>query len=417
MRATALLLLAALASFAATAAPDEDLLGKAEGYPVQRFGPDFSLFREEYKIGTFSQMDQVLWPRRIASGGTPSPLPAATAPLPPITYTFEGKRYTLDDFLARQRITGLLVIKDGRVLLERYQYDRHAAHRLASFSMAKTVTGMLVGLALRDGRIASLDDPAQKYAPQLKDSAWGPVTIRNLLRMSSGVRWSDKAAPGLDSDVARLTAESYYQRGRGGASAVTWVKQSDHPQGTYFNYNSAETFVLGVVLREALGQDLATYFAEKVWKPIGAEGDASWLIDRSGLEAANCCINARLRDYARLGMLLAQDGVWDGQEVLPREFVLDATDPARQPDYLQPRKATSYFGYGYQTWIYPYRTRTFEARGLFGQQLIVQPSSGFVMVITSALQTADVPPAIAVERNTVLGTLLTALGGKADLYR
>ncbi|MBE7367340.1 serine hydrolase domain-containing protein [Ramlibacter pallidus] len=413
-----LLLAGVLAAPGATqAAPDEAALGKAAGYPVQRSGPGFSMFTDHYKVGTFSQMDQVFWPRVVQAPAEASPLPADPVPLANFRYTFDGASLGIDDFLARQRITGLLVIKDGKVLVERYQYDRTAAHRFASFSVAKTVTALLVGLALQDGHIVSLDDPAARYAPELKDSAWGPVTVRNLLRMSSGVRWNDKVMAGAETDGARLAVESFYQRGRGGASAVAWVRQTEHPQGTRFNYNSAETFVLGVVLRGALRTDLSTYLSEKVWKPMGAEADASWLVDRTGLEAANCCLNATLRDYGRLGMLLANDGLWNGREVLPREFLLDATDPARQPAHLQPRKATPYFGYGYQAWLYPYRTRTFGMRGLFGQELIVQPDSRFVMVITSALQSADQPAHIAVERNTLLGALLTTLGGKADLYR
>ncbi|SDN55614.1 CubicO group peptidase, beta-lactamase class C family [Polaromonas sp. JS666] len=411
--------IAAMAAVAAVAAPDEDALGKPRGYPVSSFGPHFSLFDETHKVGTFSHMDEILWPRRVKSGAAsplpPSPSMAAQALA--ISYPFEGKTYTLEDFLARQRITGLLVIKDGAVVIERYQYERTAQMKLASFSMAKTVTALLTGIALRDGLIASIDDPAEKYAPALKGSAWGPVSIRNLLRMSSGVKWNDKVMPGVTTDGARLAAESFYQRGQGGAAAVAWVKDSEFPQGTRFNYNSAETFALGVALRGAIKRDLGGYLAEKIWQPMGAEADASWLIDRSGLEAANCCLNARLRDYGRLGVLLANDGMVDGREIIPREFLLDATDAGRQPDHLKPRKATPFFGYGYQTWLYPYHTRTFQARGLFGQELIVQPESKVVIVMTSVLKSADVPGDIFVERNYFTGALLKALGGKTDLYQ
>lgn len=411
--------IAAMAAAAAAAAPDEDALGKARGYPVPSFGPSFSLFDETHKVGTFSHMDEVLWPRSVKSGAALPlpPLPSVAAQALAISYPFEGKTFSLEDFLARQRITGLLVIKDGAIVIERYQYERTAQMKLASFSMAKTVTALLTGIALRDGLIASLDDPAEKYAPSLKGSAWGPVSIRNLLRMSSGVKWNDKVMPGVATDGARLAGESFYQRGQGGAAAVAWVKDSDYPQGTRFNYNSAETFALGVVLRGAIKRDLSGYLAEKIWQPMGAEADASWLIDRSGLEAANCCLNARLRDYGRLGVLLANDGMVDGREVIPREFLLDATDTGRQPDHLKPRKATSFFGYGYQTWLYPYHTRTFQARGLFGQELIVQPEAKVVIVMASVLKSADVPGDIFVERNYFTGALLKALGGKTDLYQ
>lgn len=235
--------------------------------------------------------------------------------------------------------------------------------------------------------------------------------------MSSGSRWSDKVVAGQATDIAELTVDTYYRRGKGGASSLRRVRDAAAPPGTMFNYSSADTFALGLVLRGAIGGDLAAYAAEKLWQPLGAESAASWLTDSSGAEAAFCCINARLRDYGRLGLLLAHDGEAGGRQVVPREFLLDATDAARQPEYLKPRRATPFFGYGYQIWLYPYRTRTFQARGLFGQELIVQPSSRIVVVMTSALRTPDTPSEIFVERNYFVGFILKALGGQADVYR
>ncbi len=411
-----LLLVLILLSPFAQAAPDEELLGKERNYPIQRFGSAFTMFAEEFKVGTFSHMEKVMWPRTINASTSPSALMKAER-VPEISYPFDNKTFTLDDFMARQRVTGLLIIKDNNIVVERYQYDRKPDMRFASFSMAKTAVALLIGVALGDGLITSLDDTVEKYSPELKNSAWGQITIRNLLRMSSGVKWNDTVGPGLESDGAKLTAQSFYQRGRGGASAVSWVQESVSPQGVRFNYNSAETFVLGVVLRAAIKRDLSGYLSEKIWQPIGAESDASWLIDYSGLEAGNCCMNATLRDYGRLGMLLANDGSWNGKQLVPRDFVLDATNAERQPDFLKPRKASQFFGYGYQTWLYPYRTRTFQARGLFGQELIVQPDSKIVIVMTSVLQMPNVTNEIFIERNFFTGSVLKALGGKTDLYR
>jgi CubicO group peptidase (beta-lactamase class C family) len=407
------------AAAAASAAPDDNELGKGDGYPIQSLTPEFSMMNERYKVGTFSHMEKVFWPRTVAAASVPSPLP----PSPPFdgfdsfSYVHNGQSHSLEDFLNRQRVTGLLVLKDGRVVVERYQYDRKAEHRFTSMSMAKTVVALLVGIALKDGKIASLDDAAEKYAPDLKGSVWGRVTLRNLLRMSSGAKWSDKVVAGAQTDIARLAAETYFQRARGGASAITWVKEATFPQGWRFNYASAETFALALALRGAIGVDLSTYFSEKIWKTIGAESDASWLIDWSGMESGYCCINARLRDYGRLGVLMANDGAWNGQEVVPKDFFLEATDASRQPDHLKPRRATPFFGYGYQTWLYPYATRTFQARGLFGQELIVQPESRIVVVMTSVSRTPDTASDVFVERSDFVGALLKALGGKADPYR
>ncbi|NWG73476.1 MAG: beta-lactamase family protein, partial [Rubrivivax sp.] len=404
--------LVALLLGVAQAAPDEDLLSKASGYPFQRLGPDFSLLPDTYKVGNFTNMERIFWPREIAASAQPLALTRRSEPFD-VTYPFNGRTYTIADILDRQRITGLLILKGDTIVYEAYQYDRKPDHKFASFSMAKTVTALLVGVALGEGRIASLDDPAEKYAPDLKDTAYGTVTIRNLLRMTSGAKWSDRVVPGQTSDIAQLTADTFYRRGRGGAASLQRVRESVAPQGTLFNYSSAETMALGLALKGAVGTDLATYASEKLWKPMGAETPASWLTDWSGMESAFCCINATLRDYGRLGLLLAADGEVNGKQVVPKEFMLDATDPARQPDFLKPRKASQFFGYGFQTWLYPYHTRTFQARGLFGQEIIVQPSSKVVVVILSALRSPETASEIFVERNWFVGQILQALGGRA----
>jgi CubicO group peptidase (beta-lactamase class C family) len=408
--------LALAACMGAAAAPDEDELGKAAGYPYQSLGPDFSFFTEKYKVGNFSHLERIFWPRTIAAPAAARPLPRRSEPFA-LRYEYNGKSYTIEDLLARQRITGLLILKDDAIVYEAYQYDRQPEHKFSSFSMAKTVVALLAGIAASEGRIASLDDPAEKYAPALRDTAYGKVSVRNLLRMSSGARWSDRAAAGQVTDIGLLSADTFFRRGPGGPLALQRVRETVAAPGLTFNYSSAETQALAFVVRGAVGTDLTAYAQEKLWQPLGAEAAASWLTDRAGMEAAYCCISARLRDYGRLGLLLAADGERDGRQVIPREFLLDGTDPERQPDYLKPRRATPYFGYGYQTWLYPYRTRTFQARGLFGQELIVQPASRIVIVITSAMRTGDTPGDVAVERNSFVGAVLTALGGKADMYR
>jgi CubicO group peptidase (beta-lactamase class C family) len=408
--------LALLIAVPALGAPDEEQLGKSASYPFQRLASDFSLLTDRYKVGNFTNMERIFWPRTIAGAAHARSLARSSEPFP-LRYEYDGNTYTIEDILSRQRITGLLVLKADTIIYEKYQYDRTAADRFASFSMAKTVVALLIGIALGEGRIASLEDRATTYAPDLQGTAYAGASIRDLLRMSSGSRWSDKVVAGQATDIAELTADTYYRRGRGGASSLRRVRDLAAPPGTMFNYSSADTFALGLVLRGAIGGDLVAYAAEKLWQPLGAESAASWLTDSSGAEAAFCCINARLRDYGRLGLLLAHDGKAGGRQVVPREFLLDATDAARQPEYLKPRRATPFFGYGYHIWLYPYRTRTFQARGLFGQELIVQPSARIVVVMTSALRMPDTPTEIFVERNSFVGSILKALGGHADVYR
>jgi len=155
------------------------------------------------------------------------------------------------------------------------------------------------------------------------------------------------------------------------------------PSGTRFYYASVETQVLGLVLTSALGRPVAEYLEQKIWQPMGAEADATWLVDRSGQESTYCCLNAVLRDYARLGLLLAHDGNWRGRQIIPAAWIADASSTHPKQDYLWPGVATPFFGYGYQTWIFPGEQRRFALLGVRGQRIFVDPKSRLVMVHTA----------------------------------
>ena len=187
--------LALLIAVPALGAPDEEQLGKAASYPFQRFASDFSLLTDRYKIGNFTNMERIFWPRGITGAAQARTLTRSSEPFP-LTYEYDGNTYTIDDMLSRQRITGLLVLKGDTIMYEKYQYERSAADKFASFSIAKTVVALLVGIGLEDGRIASLEDRATRYAPDLRDTAFASASIRDLLRLSSGARWSDKVVAG-----------------------------------------------------------------------------------------------------------------------------------------------------------------------------------------------------------------------------
>ena len=281
---------------------------------------------------------------------TPSPL-ARVASEPAVRYEYQGHTFTLDDYLTRHPATGLLVARGNTILIERYQYARHDRHRFASWSMAKTVTAMLVGIALAEGHIRSVDDPAAAYVPALAGTEYGRTSLRHLLlQMSSGVRLSRNT--GLDH-VWRLATNTFQQGGAGGVDAVTPFNGRAAPSGTKFAYASVEAQVLGLVLRAVVGRPVADYLHEKIWEPMGAEADATWLIDRTGQEATYRCLNAVLRDYARLGLLLAHDGHWRGQQLIPRTWIEDATRVHPDQAHLQPGTARPFFGYGYQVWLFP----------------------------------------------------------------
>jgi CubicO group peptidase (beta-lactamase class C family) len=379
------------------------VLGKGAGYPVGTRGSWF--FDESVRVGSFSHLDGLLPHYTLPKSASPLPLPTAAGE-PKIEYRFENQTHTVDDFLNRQRITGLLVIKDGEILLERYQYDRKPTDRLVSHSMAKSIVSIAVGMALAEGKIASLDDLVSKYEPKLAGSAYGETTIRNVLRMSSGVAFRE-AYDGKDD----LTRFGVIRGSRGSIEALRAFEGREAEQGTRFHYASSESVLLAVLLRAVNGTTLSEYLTPRLWQPMGAEADATWIRSRDGLEIGSGSFNAILRDYGRLGVLLANDGAVGNRQIVPKDYLLEATDWHRQPEAFAPRRATSYFGYGYQFWLYPGEKRRFALLGVYGQSIFVDPELKLVMVLTAAAKNASVgKESLATERDAVWRGLIGKYG-------
>jgi len=392
----------------ATGGPDADELGAGADYPK---GDRATFFGIGSLVGSHSHLDEIFPARLIQKAPTPSRLVRVAEPR--ITWRFQGVDLTLDDYLARNPTTGLLIARGDTILVERYQYGRTDRHRFTSWSMAKTVTAMLVGIAIAEGRIRSVDDPAAAYVPELADTEYGRTSLRHLLQMSSGVYFSEQYT-GTD-DVARLVANTFLLRGPGGVSAVTPFNERVATAGTKFSYASVETQVLGLVLRAATNRPPAEYLESRIWQLIGAEADATWLVDNSGQEATYCCLNAVLRDYARLGLLLAHDGNWRGRQVIPAAWVVEATTTRADDPHLWPGVATPFFGYGYQTWIVPTwilpgDRRMFMFWGVRGQRIYVDPQSKLVMVNTAVHKRA-VDLAALRETDALWTALVSQLGG------
>ena len=359
--------------------PDAGDYGASRGYPI---GDRSTFFGIPFLVGSQSHLDQIFEGRLIRRAATPSRLVRVNSE-PALRYEFGGETRTLDGYLARNPATGLLIARGDTILAERYQYGRNDRHRFTSWSMAKTVISMLVGIAIAEGHIHSVDDPAAAYVPALRGTEYGRTSLRHLLQMSSGVHFVEDYS-GQD-DVTRLAADTFRQVGAGGVDAVTPYNVRAAPSGTKFYYASVESQVLGLVLRSAVGRSLADYLQEKIWEPMGAESDATWLIDRAGQEAAYCCLNAVLRDYARLGLLFAYDGNWRGRQIIPAAWIEEAT--IVRPG--QPQPATG--GYGYQVWILAGERRMFALRGVRGQAIFVDPASRLVMVHTAVQKQARDP--------------------------
>ena len=393
----------ALVALPAGSAPDEEQLGRSRGYPMGTGRSWF--FDERVRVGSFSHLDQLLPYYTLRKSDTPLPLVAADS-VPAIGYRFQGHTRTVEDFLAHQRITGLLIIKDGQILVERYQYDRNAAHRFVSHSMAKSIVSLAVGLALEEKKIRSLDDWAANYVHGLAGSAYGETSIRNLLRMSSGVRFSE-VYDGKD-DLAKFTA---LRSSQGSIKALRAFSDREVQQGTRFHYATSETVALAALLRSATGNNLSEYLTERLWQPMGAEADATWIKAGDGLEIGGGSFNAVLRDYGRLGILLANDGAVGTRQVVPKHYLLEATSWRHHPEAFAPMRATSYFGYGYQFWTYPGEKRRFALLGVYGQSIFVDPQLKLVMVITAAARNPSVSKdSLAAERDAVWRGLISNFG-------
>ena len=355
--------------------PDAADYGAAQGFPL---GTPATASQLENLVGTYSHFGE-LFPSRAVPRAT-TRWQFKRAPEPPISYTFKSERFSIEDYLRRNPATGLLIAKDDTILYEHYQYARTDRDRFLSQSMAKTITAMLIGIAVAENKIRSIDDAVSAYVPGLANTEYGGTSLRTLLHMSSGIAFTENY-DGSD-DITRLSLDLFVE-GKDPVQSIAQFNTRVAPAATRWHYASSETEILGLVLRAAVGQPVADYLRDRIWQPIGTEADASWAIDGTGQEVTYCCFNAVLRDYARLGRLLAHDGAWEGRQLIPRQWLLDATTVRPSDGYLAPGMATPYFGYGYQVWLLPGEQRRFALIGIRGQLIFVDPASRLVMVHTA----------------------------------
>jgi CubicO group peptidase (beta-lactamase class C family) len=362
---------------------DADAYGRNEGYPACT---GMAYVREDRcRVWALSHFDTVFPARVIAAPKTPSVL-ARAASEPSIRYTFAWQTLTLDEYLERQPVTGFLLAKGDTILVERYQYARTDKHRFTSFSMAKTITALLIGIALREGAIRSIDDLAEVYVPGLKGTEYGRTPIKALLQMSSGVAFSE-AYSDTTSDIWTLSRLTIQQEPEGSLQAVKRFNRRYTQPGQQFHYSSAESLVLGLVLAGATARNVSDYAREKLWEPLGAEADASWGVDATGQEVTYAFFNAVLRDWARLGLMLAHDGTWNGKRIVPQEWLLASTSLAPEDSHL--KLGWIWSGYGYQIWLLPGGNRMFALRGLRGQFVLVDPEAKLVLVQTAVRYGSD----------------------------
>lgn len=350
---------------------DAETRGLLAALPTNR---DVLMWSVPQRDAAFRAMDRLpvlAEAHEIAPSDKPLPLPAGT-PL-----TIPG----VEAYMASQRAAGLVIVQDGKVRFERYGLGFGPAGRWTSFSVAKSFTSTLVGAAIKDGAIRSLDDKVSQYIPDLKGSAYDDVSVAQLLTMSSGVRWNeDYEDP--KSDVASFNNA---EPEKGIDATVSYMRKLPraHPPGTLWHYNTGETNLIGVLVSSAVKKPLAQYLEEKIWKPAGMEAKATWLLGKTGHEIAGCCIQAATRDFARMGLFVLANGNAGGQQIVPPDWFAAATH--KQKDIGSPGR-----GYGYQWWTYD--DGSVAAQGIFGQGIFIDPKRRLVIASNADWTRADEGP-------------------------
>jgi CubicO group peptidase (beta-lactamase class C family) len=339
---------------------DKETRGLLATVPTNR---DLLFWNQAQRDAAFRALDRLpilAKARVVPAGGEVRPLP----PGPPLAKLATD----VDAYMAGQRSAALLIVHDGKLRLERYGLDFDAAGRWTSFSVAKSVTSTLVGAALRDGHIRSMDDKVSDYIQAMKGSAYDDVSLRQLLTMTSGVQWNeDYGDP--NSDVARF---NNHQPEEGVDALVSYLRRLPRaaPAGERWNYSTGETNLVGVLVGEAVKKPLAQYLSEKVWARAGMEQQATWILSKTGREISGCCIQAATRDFARFGLFILDGAHAGGQAVVPEGWLEQAT--TKRADIGRPGR-----GYGYQWWTYD--DGSFAARGIFGQGIFIDPRRKLVI--------------------------------------
>jgi CubicO group peptidase (beta-lactamase class C family) len=337
-------------------------------------------------------VDQLFAHRTIRCGPRARPLPRG----PELSLSRTAGEMDVGAFMDRNAVVGLLAIHRGRVVLERYALGLREDDRWSTMSTVKSMTAMLVGAAIHDGAIESVDEALTRHLPELKGSAYDDVTLRHVLTMSSGVHWNEDYADAM-SDVNRYS-KSLADRVPGGVLRLMASLTRAHPPGTTFLYNSGDTYLLGAAIRRAVGQPLADYLSEKIWQPAGMERDGFYTLEsEGGQEIGGSRAGMVLRDFGRFALFVLNDGIIDGRRVLPEGWV----DAAATPAFKVPAPSVADIThYGYSWWL---GDGLMSALGHAGQRIDIFRSEQLIVVTLGAFpQPAYAPPNDHHRRNEVV---------------
>lgn len=357
---------------------DQDQRNLLANMPTDRNVLFWSVEQRDAAFRAMDALPVLARSRTIAAGGEAYPLPEGL-PLQLAT--------DVDAYMQAQRTSALVVVLDGKVVLERYALGFTPEGKWTSFSVAKSLTSTLVGAAIADGAIDSIDDPVTKYIKGLEGSAYDDVSVKQLLTMTSGVKWNeDYTDP--NSDVALFNE---HEAEDGLDVTVSYMRKlpREAPAGEKWVYKTGETNLIGVLVSEATGKKLGEYLSEKIWRPFGMQQDATWLRGSTGHEIAGCCIQAATRDMARFGLFVMGGGMAGGKQVVPADWFAAAS--SKQADIGAPGR-----GYGYQWWTYD--SGAFAAQGIFGQGIFIDPERSLVIASNSNWPTATDAQGVGAER-------------------
>ncbi len=376
--------------------PPDRFVGKTFPLTPAVIAMRWQLLNADVNSFTFREADRVFESRAVPRTGAVWDLPGAAGFKMPAD-SFGGQSYAYPQFAERTYTNAFLVIRHGKVAFEDYRNRSDDMTRFLSMSMAKTVTSMLVGIALGEGKIASLDDPADKYVPELKGSGYEGVTIRQILQMRSGVDYEERYDFGAHPSFAgRLHQDAIVLNKMRFAAGALETKRANAP-GSTFNYSTLNTMVLGWILENATGQKLEDFTREKLWGPLGAQADAFWLADGppgQGRALNGMGFNATLRDFGRLGLLMLHDGKRGDTQVVPAGWIKQAT--TMLPTGIPKGAVGGFPGYGFQIWQVDDEPGAFCAVGLAGQYIYVSPATDTVIVKLSYYPPVE-PPTVTPE--------------------
>ena len=342
-------------------------------------------FRESLDLknihDTFLHMDENLPIKKLSQSTTPFHFPREKEITLPLQFQYQEKTYNTSEYLDSSYTQGLLIIQDDSITYEKYWLGQKEDSPHISWSMAKSYVSALFGIAMEEGYIKSIDQTVDEYLPELKGSGYEGIKIKDVLQMSTGIKF-DETYGDPKSDINRYWEGFVFGKSQD-KFAATLV--NERPPGTYNEYVSINTHVLGMIIVKATGRSLTDYLQDKIWSPLGSEHDAYWLADGQGMEMALGGLNATLRDYAKIGRLYLNKGNWNGKQIVPQSWVEESI--VSTEEHLLPHSDKSLdpgLGYGYQWWLLDGNEKEFMAIGVFNQYIYVNPTMKTIIVKNSA---------------------------------